>query len=82
VNPTLIESSIIMLSFFKTRTVSSILSSFATTLAELEAHAEERTVAREERLAAAEAARKEAAEHDAEVVAATNVATKLRALIG
>lgn len=67
---------------FKLKTVSSILSSFTKTLAELESHAEVRAKAAVERTEAAAKATAEAAEHTAEAEAARNVATKLRALVG
>lgn len=68
--------------FFKFKTVSSILSSFAKTIRELEEHAELRAAAAEDRREAAAVAAKEAAEHDAEATAARNAADKIKNLIG
>lgn len=67
---------------FSLRTTAGILASFTKTLTDLEAVASERAQLRDDRKAAADVALKEAADHEAERVAAANVATKLRALIG
>lgn len=66
--------------FFKLKTVSSILSSFAKTVEELETHAVLRLTAAADRRVVAEQAAKEAADHEAEATAATNAAAKIKAL--
>jgi hypothetical protein len=68
--------------FFKSRSVSSILASFAKTIDELETHAVLSLTSAADRRQVAEQAAKEAEAHEAEAQAATNVAAKIKNLIG